>query len=70
MVLHDLSLAARWADQVIVLDRGRLYASGAPQDVLTPAMLADVYGVHARVERVGDRVIVLPESAVPSRSPV
>jgi iron complex transport system ATP-binding protein len=70
MVLHDLSLAARWADQVIVLDRGRLYASGVPQDVLTTAMLADVYGVHARVERLGDRVIVLPESAVPSRSSV
>jgi iron complex transport system ATP-binding protein len=70
MVLHDLSLAARWADQVIVLDQGRLYASGAPHAVLTPAMLADVYGVHARVERLGDRVIVLPESAVPSPSPV
>jgi iron complex transport system ATP-binding protein len=65
VVLHDLSLAARWADQMIVLDHGRLYAACAPQDMLTPAMLADVYGVHARVERVGDRVIVLPESAVP-----
>ena len=64
VVLHDLSLAARWADQMIVLDHGRLYAAGAPQDVLTPAMLADVYGVHARVERIGERVIVLPESAV------
>lgn len=66
VVLHDLSLAARWADQLIVLDHGRLYAAGMPQDVLTPAMLADVYGVHARVERIGDRLIVLPESAVPS----
>lgn len=66
MVLHDLSLAARWADQLIVLDHGRLYAAGMPQDVLTPAMLADVYGVHARVERIGDRLVVLPESAVPS----
>jgi iron complex transport system ATP-binding protein len=70
MVLHDLSLAARWADQVIVLDRGQLYATGSPQDVLTPAMLADVYGVHARVERIGDQVVVLPESAVPPRSTV
>jgi iron complex transport system ATP-binding protein len=70
MVLHDLSLAARWADQVIVLDRGQLYATGSPQDVLTPAMLADVYGVYARVERIGDQVVVLPESAVPPRSTV
>jgi iron complex transport system ATP-binding protein len=69
-VLHDLSLAARWVDQVIVLDHGQLYATGSPQDVLTPAMLADVYGVHARVERIGDQVVVLPESAVPPRSTV
>lgn len=70
LVLHDLSLAARWADQVIVLDRGRLYADGPPGDVLTAAMLADVYGVHARVEHVGDRVVVLPESVAPSRPSV
>jgi iron complex transport system ATP-binding protein len=51
VVLHDLGLAARWADRIMVLERGRLYAAGTPQDTLTPAMLEQVYRVQARVER-------------------
>lgn len=50
-VLHDLSLAARWADRIAVLHKGQLYAVGTPDEVVTPAMLAEVYGVEARVER-------------------
>jgi iron complex transport system ATP-binding protein len=50
VVLHDLTLAARWADLLVVLDRGRVHAEGAPAAVVTEAMLAAVYGVAARVE--------------------
>jgi iron complex transport system ATP-binding protein len=50
VVLHDLNLALRWADRIIVLDRGRLRADGAPAAVLTPALLAAVYGVEGRIE--------------------
>ncbi|MFJ3462771.1 ABC transporter ATP-binding protein [Achromobacter spanius] len=49
-VLHDLNLAARWADRVVVLKAGALCASGTPREALTPAVLADTYGVRARVE--------------------
>jgi len=47
--LHDLTLAARYADQVIVVDRGRVVASGPPADTLTPALIEQVYGVRADV---------------------
>ncbi|HCS61484.1 MAG TPA: iron ABC transporter ATP-binding protein [Microbacterium sp.] len=47
--LHDLTLAARFADQVIVLDRGRVVAAGAPADTLTPELIQLVYGVRADV---------------------
>ncbi len=51
VVLHDLNLAARWADRIVVLDRGQRRAEGAAADTLTPELLAEVYGVEGRVER-------------------
>lgn len=50
VVLHDLNLAARWADHIVVLHGGSLYAQGSPDEAITPEMLASVYGVAARVE--------------------
>jgi iron complex transport system ATP-binding protein len=59
VVTHDLGFAARFADMVLVLDRGRLVASGPPAEALTPAVLADVFRVEAfRGERDGVPVIV------------
>lgn len=51
-VLHDLSLAAQFADQVMLLGEGILQASGTPHDVLTPERLSPLYGVA--VERLYD----------------
>lgn len=58
-VLHDLALAARWADRIAVLHQGRLYAEGPPSEVVTPAMLAEVYGVEARVERCSQGLLTV-----------
>ncbi|SDO61990.1 iron complex transport system ATP-binding protein [Klenkia soli] len=49
MVLHDLSLAARYSDRLVVLGRGRVLADGAPWDVLTPEVLRDAFDLDARV---------------------
>ncbi|MEV5236129.1 ABC transporter ATP-binding protein [Streptomyces pseudogriseolus] len=49
VVLHDLNLAAAACDRLGVLSQGRLVASGAPADVLTPDLVADVFGVKASV---------------------
>ncbi len=46
--LHDLTLAARFADRVIVLEAGRIAAAGAPLDALTPKVLARVFGLAGR----------------------
>lgn len=50
MVLHDLQAAASWADSVIVLSDGRLFAHGGPGEVITSSMLGKVYGIDAVVE--------------------
>lgn len=47
--VHDLNLAARYADRVLLFCQGRLVAHGRPAEVLTPAHLAAVYGVEAEV---------------------
>ena len=49
LALHDLNLAARFCDHLVVLSSGRLVAEGAPRAVLTPDLLASVYGVAARL---------------------
>jgi iron complex transport system ATP-binding protein len=52
--LHDLNHAAMFCDRIAVLDQGRLVALGAPRDVLTETMLADVFRVDAAVEADGN----------------
>ena len=43
--LHDLNLAARWCERLCLLDHGRVRAVGTPDEVLTPALIGQVYGV-------------------------
>ena len=51
VVLHDLGLAARFCDTLVLLDAGRIVASGRPEDVLTAANVRAAYGVDAAVQR-------------------
>jgi iron complex transport system ATP-binding protein len=46
-IVHDLALAARFADRVVVMDRGRIVAEGRARGVLTPERIASVFGVEA-----------------------
>ncbi len=48
--LHDLNLAARYCDDLVVLHSGEICASGPAESVLTSALIRDVYGVDAVVE--------------------
>ena len=58
VVLHDLALAARWCDELLVLADGRAEASGPPADVLHESSLAEVFGVRGSV-RVRDGVALV-----------
>jgi iron complex transport system ATP-binding protein len=53
-VLHDLTMAARYCDRLLIVDEGRIVADGTPYEVLTPDLLRAVYGIDARVESSGD----------------
>ncbi|NAX24834.1 ATP-binding cassette domain-containing protein [Vibrio sp. V38_P2S17PM301] len=49
MVLHDLNLAAQYADNLLVLKQGELIASGHPRQILTSTLVEEVYNVEAQV---------------------
>lgn len=51
VVLHDLNLATRWANRIVVLRDGAAAAQGTPDDAVTAEVLAHVYEVDADVER-------------------
>ncbi|MCX8999589.1 heme ABC transporter ATP-binding protein [Rhizobiaceae bacterium BDR2-2] len=63
-ILHDLNLAAEFADRLLVLHRGRVVASGAPADTLSDRTVSDVYGISGAVGRVPPPHIpfVLPQA--------
>ena len=48
---HDLNLAARYCDRLLMLNQGQVYALGTPEEVLTPANIRRVYRVEAEVTR-------------------
>ena len=63
--MHDLTLAAQYAERMVLLDAGRVVADGPPAEVLTEEALARHYAANVRVVEVDDRLAVVP--ARPSR---
>lgn len=65
IVLHDINVSARYADKIIVLNDGRKYACGQPEEIINVAMLKDVYGVHGKlIKGRNDATFVVAESSV------
>lgn len=62
LVLHDLNLAARYADHLIALASGRLHAAGTPERVLTPETVHAVFGLRSEVitDPTSGRPLMLP----------
>ncbi|MGH3821530.1 MAG: ABC transporter ATP-binding protein [Pseudonocardiaceae bacterium] len=62
MVLHDLNLAARYAQRLVAMRDGRIVAEGPPQQVLTEAMLREVFELDAKIvtDPVSETPLVVP----------
>jgi len=65
--MHDLTLAAQYAERMVLLDGGRVAAEGAPADVLTEALIAGHYGAAIDVVPVGGRIAVVPRRRAVNR---
>ena len=60
-IIHDLDLAMRYCDKVVLLHEGTIVSTGTPVEALTPAAIEEVYGVTAYVEEVHGRYRVMIE---------
>lgn len=62
MVLHDLNLATRYSDNLIVMKAGSVLAQGHPREVVTSELLFEAFGLRARVvdDPVGERPLIVP----------
>lgn len=58
--LHELGLAARWCERLVLIDRGRIVADGPPERVLTPENLRAVYRIDAYLGRDDGGLLVVP----------
>lgn len=72
MVLHDLNLAARYADRLIALADGRLHAAGTAEEVLTAETIEAVFGLSCQVitDPVSGRPLMLPRGRYHDLAPV
>lgn len=65
MICHDINIAAKYSDELIMLSGGTVYAVGTPEEVITPENLREVYGVDARVVDDFGKPHVILEDAIP-----
>ncbi len=70
MVVHDLNLASRFADKIVMLSGGKVYAAGSPEEVLIPENIKAVYGVDSMIvnTELGPHVLTI-KSSKPEEEP-
>lgn len=59
MVLHDINQALAYSDEVVALNQGRIVAQGAPQEVVSPELIEQLYGIRLELATINNRHFVL-----------
>lgn len=67
MICHDINIAAKYSDTILMMSAGRVYAMGTPEEVVTVGNLRDVYGVETEIVSDGDRPHVILKDSVRTR---
>ena len=60
MAIHDLNLAARFSDKLVMLKKGVVFAAGSPNELISERNISEVYGVEALVMRSLDKPCIVP----------
>lgn len=56
--IHDLNLAMKFCDEIILIDGGKVIDTGKPRDVITETVLRDIFRVNARIVEDGDTTVI------------
>jgi len=66
MVSHDLNLAARYSDKILILKEGKIYQAGLPEEVITYQCIKEVYGIETEIIRsqITNSLNIIPVSSV------
>ncbi len=60
IAIHDLNLASKYADRIVMMKDGKVFAIGSPEEVLTSANIESVYDVKVRIIRFNGKLYVIP----------
>jgi len=60
LAMHDLNLASRYSDRIVMLHAGKVFCDGRPQQVMTMENISFVYGVEAKISRSNGNPYILP----------
>ncbi len=63
-IIHDLTLAMRYADKVVLMNEGKVAATGPPQQALTPERIASVFGISVNRIETHDGSLLIPSRAL------
>ena len=69
MALHDLNLASRYSDGIIMMKRGRIMAAGDPATVLTPENIEAIYNVEVAVRSQSEEPFIVPIKQIKPNGP-
>lgn len=61
IALHDINLASRYADNLIVINHGMIYKEGKPKNIITSEMVKDVYGIEPDIVTKNDIKYIMPK---------
>ncbi|MBP2134389.1 iron complex transport system ATP-binding protein [Methanomicrobium sp. W14] len=68
IAIHDLNMAAKYSDVVVMMKRGRIVAAGDPESVINSENIEKVYGVKANVKRSDDFLYIVPLERIPVKA--
>jgi iron complex transport system ATP-binding protein len=62
MAIHDLTQAYRISDKILMLNNGKVFAAGKPEEVLTPQNILAVYGISTIILK--EHKIIIPTESI------